>query len=57
MMVINDIPKTQGKMVDTKKLLEPNDMHLKLTEDVKLSIEKNIDQPCQVSRKAMIQIK
>jgi len=57
MMMINDIPKTQGKMVDMKKLFEPKDMHLKLAEEVKLNIENTIDQPCQVSRKAMIQIR
>ena len=55
--MINDIPKTQGKMVDMKKLFEPKDMHLKLAEEVKLNIENTIDQPCQVSRKAMIQIR
>ncbi|MCP4374441.1 MAG: hypothetical protein GY797_41015 [Deltaproteobacteria bacterium] len=48
---------TQGKTDDLMKLLESNDMHEKLNEAIKHNIEKNFDQPHQVSRKAMVQIK
>jgi len=45
MMIVNDIPNTQGKIDDIKTLLEPNDMNLKLAEEVKLNIENDIDHP------------
>ena len=56
-MIVSDMPNTQGKTDDLMKLLEYSDMHEKLTEALKHNIENNIDQPHQVSRKAIAQIK
>ena len=57
MMIVSDMPNTHGKTDDLMKLLEYSDMHEKLTEALKHNIENNIDQPHQVSRKAIAQIK